>query len=499
MTTDTMKRVLLVCAAALAGVSCATGNDPCSPNPCLTPPADNCVAGVAQIYPATGQCSAPSDEAVCDYEPALVDCGSTGQYCHEGQCLADPCDPNPCVSAPVDGCDGNVAVTYEPTGSCETSEGNVECTYAEASRTDCAENGDICENGSCVTSVEPCNPNPCTSPPSDACTGVVASVYPAVGNCTDNAGTAECDYVAVDLDCGANDLLCDAGQCVPDPCNPNPCTNPPGDTCSGDTANQHPSTGVCANMGGSADCTYTPTPVDCTNSSQVCDNGLCVNPADPCNPNPCTTLPADACNGNVAETYSGVGSCTNQGGSPDCVYTPATQDCTTTGEVCSGGTCVPSGGGGVIVSEYVEGTSLNKYLELYNAGSSAVDLSTFTIELYSNGSTSVSSTLTLDAVILLPGNVYVVADDGHTLYTSPGPDQVFSASLWNGNDAIRLMNGTTQVDLLGVIGDASYWGQDKSLFRSGGVIVGITSGNSWNINEWAEGGTDVHDLGTHTP
>lgn len=494
--TNKATRPLLVCALAVLVSGCATGNDPCDPNPCITPPADNCVAGVALIYPATGQCFSPGDQAECTYEAAQVDCTDTGQFCLEGKCLADPCDPNPCVSAPSDSCDGNVAVTYDETGSCETTEGTVECTYTEASRTDCALAGEICEGGACVVSVEPCNPNPCTEPPVDSCAGDVASVYPSEGNCTDNGGTAECDYVPVVLDCSANGFLCDAGQCVPDPCNPNPCTDPPTDTCTGDTANVHPTTGVCANVGGSADCTYTPTPVDCTASGLICDNGLCVNPADPCNPNPCTP-PGPSCNGNVAETFSGLGTCTDVGGSASCSHTPATQvDCTLTGELCSGGTCVPAGSGGVIISEYVEGSSFNKYLELYNASASPVDLGSFTIEVYFNGNTTVGTTLALNAFVLLPGDTYVVADDGHTIWTNPGPDQVFGSAFWNGDDVIRLMDGITEVDVMGgVPGEQTDWGINKTLVR----VAGITSGGAWNIVDWIELATDIHQLGSHTP
>ncbi len=502
----TTTRALLVCGLSALGLSalglsCATGSDPCDPNPCVSPPADNCVAGVAQIYPSTGQCFSPGAQAECTYEPALVDCADTGQFCHEGVCLADPCDPNPCVSAPSDGCDGNVVVSYDETGSCEITEGHVECSYAEASRTDCAlvGDGEICENGACAVSVEPCNPNPCTEPEPNTCSGEVASVFPAEGNCTADGSSFDCSYVPVVLDCSANGFLCDAGQCVPDPCNPNPCNSPPTDTCSGDTANVHPTWGVCVNNDGSAECTYTSSPVDCSATSLICDNGLCVTPGDPCNPNPCTSPPADSCNGNTAETFTGPGTCTDSGGSPECDYPSATQDCTLTSEICSGGSCVPAGGGAVFISEYVEGSSFNKYLELYNASSSAVDLSNYSVEIYFNGSTSVSATLSLDPVVLLPGEAFVIADDDHTLWTSPGPDQVFSASFWNGNDAIRLMVGITQADLLGTIGDIAEWGVNKTFVRKAGVLVGVTSGTSWDDTEWTELAVDTHQLGGHTP
>ena len=42
----------------------------------------------------------------------------------------------------------------------------------------------------------------------------------------------------------------------------------------------------------------------------------------------------------------------------------------------------------LIISEYVEGTSYNKAIELYNGTGKTIDLSTYTLEHYSNGSTT---------------------------------------------------------------------------------------------------------------
>ena len=49
----------------------------------------------------------------------------------------------------------------------------------------------------------------------------------------------------------------------------------------------------------------------------------------------------------------------------------------------------------LIISEYVEGSRSNKAVEIYNGTESAVDLSQYSIELYTNGKTSPNNTCLL--------------------------------------------------------------------------------------------------------
>ena len=42
----------------------------------------------------------------------------------------------------------------------------------------------------------------------------------------------------------------------------------------------------------------------------------------------------------------------------------------------------------LFISEYVEGSSQNKAIEVYNPTNAAIDLSSYTIERYSNGATN---------------------------------------------------------------------------------------------------------------
>ena len=59
-------------------------------------------------------------------------------------------------------------------------------------------------------------------------------------------------------------------------------------------------------------------------------------------------------------------------------------------------------------SEYIEGSSFNKAVEIYNGTGAAVDLSTYTIELYSNGASTASQSAVLSGS-LADGDVFVLA------------------------------------------------------------------------------------------
>lgn len=102
-------------------------------------------------------------------------------------------------------------------------------------------------------------------------------------------------------------------------------------------------------------------------------------------------------------------------------------------------------------SEYVEGASNDKALEIYNGTGGTIDLSTYTIEIYFNGNTTPFSTIPLTG-FLADGDVHVLTDDGAQPALLALADQTSTETFFNGDDAIRLLNGTTQVDLIGNIG-----------------------------------------------
>lgn len=110
----------------------------------------------------------------------------------------------------------------------------------------------------------------------------------------------------------------------------------------------------------------------------------------------------------------------------------------------------------LIISEYIEGSSNNKAIELYNGTGKTIDLSAYTLEQYNNGSTTASSTAKLEGE-LLAGETYVI-------YNSQSNDNLKAAianvkklahgvTAFNGDDAIVLKNNGVIIDSIGKVGE----------------------------------------------
>jgi subtilisin-like proprotein convertase family protein len=164
--------------------------------------------------------------------------------------------------------------------------------------------------------------------------------------------------------------------------------------------------------------------------------------------------------------------------------------------------------GDLFISEYLEGSSNNKAIELYNPSPTAVNLSTagYVLEIYTNGSTIASSTITLTGIVE-PGTTFVIK---HTSASSSITAQQTSGSLgFNGNDVVVLKKGTSIVDVFGQIGldPGTGWGTGTSstvnntLRRKSSILNGDTNGADTFVpsNEWDGFGNDVFSgFGAHT-
>jgi hypothetical protein len=159
-------------------------------------------------------------------------------------------------------------------------------------------------------------------------------------------------------------------------------------------------------------------------------------------------------------------------------------------------------------SEYIEGSSNNKAIEIYNPTSTSVDLSQYTISLFTNGATTPTSR-TLSGT-LNAGDVYVIANSQANAGILAVADLAIAfasgqfGANWNGDDAIGLYKGTTLIDVFGVIGvdPGTSWTVgtgstvDRTLVRKSSVSTGVTT---WNPDQWDVLAVDtVSSLGSHS-
>lgn len=133
----------------------------------------------------------------------------------------------------------------------------------------------------------------------------------------------------------------------------------------------------------------------------------------------------------------------------------------------------------LFISEYVEGSSNNKAIEIYNPDATAADLSLYKIEQYSNGSSTVTVSIPLTGT-LAPNTAYVI---GHsTLATQLGArvNQIAGVS-FNGDDAVVLTRSGAAIDHIGQVGyqpAGGFWGtpdagtKDHTLRRKASVLQG---------------------------
>lgn len=104
------------------------------------------------------------------------------------------------------------------------------------------------------------------------------------------------------------------------------------------------------------------------------------------------------------------------------------------------------------ISEYLEGTSQNKAIEIYNPTPFDVNLSEYTISTYNNGNTSPTNQQVLSGT-LTSEDVYVITHSDASALILAEADESSGISWFNGNDAIALYHNDVLIDILGVIGE----------------------------------------------
>ena len=131
-------------------------------------------------------------------------------------------------------------------------------------------------------------------------------------------------------------------------------------------------------------------------------------------------------------------------------------------------------------SEYVEGSSSNKALELYNGTGAPVTLTgSYDVQIFANGSPTATATIPLAGTVA-DGDVFVLARSAAVAAVLAQADQTTTNFLWNGNDAVVLRKAGVIVDVIGQVGadPGTQWGSgdattaDHTLRRKPGVQAG---------------------------
>ena len=165
----------------------------------------------------------------------------------------------------------------------------------------------------------------------------------------------------------------------------------------------------------------------------------------------------------------------------------------------------------LFISEYLEGGSLNKAIEIYNPTSSAVSLADYQLKLSSNGA-AWGTTLSLPRT-LGPGQVYVVANSGANNTIKAQADTLHGVCNYNGDDPVGLFKGGQLIDIVGMVPPTTQVlfnvagvtgaGANRTLVRKQGITQGTTdwttsAGTNADDSQWiVYPQDDTRMLGAH--
>ena len=161
-------------------------------------------------------------------------------------------------------------------------------------------------------------------------------------------------------------------------------------------------------------------------------------------------------------------------------------------------------------TEYIEGSSNNKALEIYNGTGAAIDLGAggYNVQMFFNGNPVAGLTINLVGTVA-HGDVFVLAQSAADAAILAQADQTNGAGWFNGDDAVALRKGATVIDVIGQIGfdPGDEWGtgltstMDNTLRRMLDVSAGDPNGgDAFDPSvQWNGFAVDTFDgLGSHS-
>jgi len=149
-------------------------------------------------------------------------------------------------------------------------------------------------------------------------------------------------------------------------------------------------------------------------------------------------------------------------------------------------------------SEYVEGSSFNKAIEIANFTGTAVTLANYSLRKQTNGAGGWSSDFSLSGS-LANETVFVVAHSSANtaILNVANTTTTNSAITFNGNDAVGLFKNGVLIDIIGTFnGGSSNFAKNVTLQRKATVVSPSTT---YTTSEWDSFPSNTtNDLGSHT-
>jgi hypothetical protein len=152
----------------------------------------------------------------------------------------------------------------------------------------------------------------------------------------------------------------------------------------------------------------------------------------------------------------------------------------------------------LMISEYGEGSGNNKWIEIYNPTSTAIDLSAYSVVVNGNGGYSTYSLTFTSGTMIAAKDVYVITNASATLsQVTSNSDVTSTATYFNGDDAIVLLKDGVLIDQFGVSGkdpgdswipSTGYDTVDKTWVRHWGISC---PSPVWYYEQWIVSAMDT--------
>lgn len=166
----------------------------------------------------------------------------------------------------------------------------------------------------------------------------------------------------------------------------------------------------------------------------------------------------------------------------------------------------------LFISEYIEGSSNNKAIEIANFTGNMINLSGYTLVGYFNGNSSPNTIATLPNIDLPNNQVWVIVPANASATLQAYANQKTGIGWFSGNDAVALKKGGADIDIFGNIGcdpgmawtSGGLQTNDVTLVRKDNIYNGITANPSTCTfptlsTEWDQCGLDdFSHLGSHS-